>query len=88
LGRQRGYQHIIYGVNHDDLGDYRPGQGAAKLHQVAAPLADAGLTKAEICELSRRVLDTPGFHRIDPTAGGAASHRAAAHRRPLPASLF
>jgi uncharacterized protein len=55
LGRQRGYQHIIYGVNHDDLGDYRPGQGAAKLHQVAAPLADAGLTKAEIRELSRRV---------------------------------
>ena len=55
MGRQRGYQHIIYGVNHDDLGDYRPGQGAAKLHQVAAPLADAGLTKAEIRELSRRV---------------------------------
>jgi len=55
LGRQRGYRHIIYGVNHDDLGDYRPGQGAAKLHQVAAPLADAGLTKAEIRELSRRV---------------------------------
>jgi uncharacterized protein len=55
LGRERGYQHIIYGVNHDDLGDYRPGQGAAKNHQVAAPLADAGLTKAEIRELSRRV---------------------------------
>jgi uncharacterized protein len=55
LGRERGYQHIVYGVNQDDLGDYRPGQGAAKLHHVAAPLADAGLTKAEIRELSRRV---------------------------------
>lgn len=53
LGRARGYEHIVYGVNADDLGDYRPGQNAAKQHQVAAPLADAGLTKAEIRELSR-----------------------------------
>jgi uncharacterized protein len=54
VGRERGYQHIIYGVNLDDLGDYRPGQNAAKQHCVAAPLADAGLTKAEIRELSRQ----------------------------------
>src|SRR5262249_15271206 len=46
--------HIIYGVNVDDLGDYRPGQQAARRHDVAAPLVDAGLTKAEIRELSRR----------------------------------
>jgi len=50
----RGYAHIIYGVNKDDLGDYRPGQGAAKIHSVKAPLADAGLTKPEIRELSRQ----------------------------------
>lgn len=48
------YEHIIYGVNKDDLGDYRPGQRAAKLHEVKAPLVDAGLTKAEIRRLSRR----------------------------------
>jgi uncharacterized protein len=54
LGRERGYEHIIYGVNVDDLGDFRPGQSAAKQHHVAAPLADAGLTKAEIRELSRQ----------------------------------
>jgi uncharacterized protein len=48
-----GYTNIVYGVNKDDLGDYRPGQHAAKLHQVRAPLVDAGLTKAEIRELSR-----------------------------------
>jgi uncharacterized protein len=53
VGRARGWQHIIYGVNLDDLGDYRPGQTAAKQHQVAAPLADAGLSKSEIRELSR-----------------------------------
>ena len=24
-GRERGFEHIVYGVNLDDLGDYRPG---------------------------------------------------------------
>jgi pyridinium-3,5-biscarboxylic acid mononucleotide sulfurtransferase len=52
IGRARGIEHIVYGVNSDDLGDYRPGQNAAKLHQVKAPLVEAGLTKAEIRELS------------------------------------
>src|SRR5215471_107599 len=54
IGRARGYEHMIYGVNVDDLGDYRPGQNAARQHSVAAPLADASLTKAEIRELSRQ----------------------------------
>jgi len=45
---------VVYGVNQDDLGDYRPGQNAAKKHQVKAPLVEAGLTKPEIRELSRR----------------------------------
>ena len=40
-------------MNVDDLGDYRPGQRAAKFHGVEAPLVDAGLTKPEIRELSR-----------------------------------
>jgi len=53
VGRERGYRHIVYGVNVDDLGDYRPGQNAARQHEVSAPLADAGLSKAEIRELSR-----------------------------------
>src|SRR3954468_11330238 len=49
-GRQRDIEHIVYGVNVDDLGDYRPGQNAARQHKVAAPLVDAGLTKGEIRE--------------------------------------
>jgi len=53
VGRERGIRHIIYGVNTDDLGDYRPGQNAAGIHKVRAPLVEAGLTKAEIRELSR-----------------------------------
>lgn len=53
VGSARGVSHIIYGVNQDDLGDYRPGQNAAKIHQVKSPLVEASLTKAEIRELSR-----------------------------------
>ncbi len=54
VAKERGIAHVVYGVNVDDLGDYRPGQRAAKLHEVKAPLVDAGLTKAEIRELSKR----------------------------------
>jgi len=54
VGEDRGFEHIVYGVNADDLGDYRPGQKAAKIHQVKAPLVEAGLRKAEIRELARR----------------------------------
>jgi uncharacterized protein len=53
LGSERGIEHIVYGVNLDDLGDYRPGQNAAKQRKVHAPLLDAGLRKVEIRELSR-----------------------------------
>ncbi|HLH04786.1 MAG TPA: ATP-dependent sacrificial sulfur transferase LarE [Bryobacteraceae bacterium] len=51
---REGYRHIVYGVNADDLGDYRPGQQAAKLHEVEAPLVRAKLSKAEIRELAKR----------------------------------
>jgi uncharacterized protein len=51
---QNGFKHIVYGVNKDDLGDYRPGQRAAKLHDVEAPLVEAGLSKREIRELAKR----------------------------------
>lgn len=47
-----GYSVIANGTNVDDLGDFRPGQDAAKEYAVVSPLVDAGLTKAEIRELS------------------------------------
>jgi uncharacterized protein len=53
VAAERGFEHIVYGVNQDDLGDYRPGQSAAKIHQVKAPLVEAGLGKREIRELAR-----------------------------------
>ena len=60
---EKGFDTIAYGVNVDDQGDFRPGQHAAQLHHVAAPLVKAGLSKQEIRELARsaglRVWDKP-----------------------------
>ena len=44
---------IVDGVNLDDLGDYRPGLRAAEQHRIRHPLAEVGLSKAEIRALSR-----------------------------------
>jgi len=63
FGSGRNYESIAYGVNLDDKGDFRPGQTAASQHRVAAPLLEAGLTKADIRELARqaglRIWDKP-----------------------------
>lgn len=53
LVRRRGYAAVAYGVNVDDLGDWRPGQRAAEAHRVLTPLLGAELHKAEIRELAR-----------------------------------
>ena len=70
-GQERGISNIVYGVNKDDLGDYRPGQNAARLRDVRAPLVDADLTKAEIRELSRRA----GLRTWDRPASACLSSR-------------
>jgi uncharacterized protein len=62
LVEQRGFAAVAYGVNVDDQGDWRPGQRAAREHQVLAPLLDAGLTKADIRELARRA-ELPVWNR-------------------------
>ncbi len=48
-----GFAALADGFNADDVSDYRPGQRAARAHGVRSPLAEAGLTKAEIRELSQ-----------------------------------
>jgi pyridinium-3,5-biscarboxylic acid mononucleotide sulfurtransferase len=45
--------HIVLGVNLDDLGDYRPGQDAARSAGAVFPLVDAGFTKSDVRETSR-----------------------------------
>jgi uncharacterized protein len=54
LARELEIKHVAYGVNVDDRGDFRPGEQAALEHSVLTPLLDAGMTKADIRELSRR----------------------------------
>lgn len=44
---------IVLGVNVDDLGDHRPGQRAAEAKGAKFPMVEAGLSKADVRELSR-----------------------------------
>ena len=53
LALQRGYPYVVDGVNADDLQDYRPGIQAAKERGARSPLAEIGVSKAEVREISR-----------------------------------
>ena len=53
IAREEGISFVLDGSNHDDLLDFRPGAKAAKELGIRSPLREAGLTKAEIRELSR-----------------------------------
>ncbi len=55
LALERGFRAIAYGENADDARADRPGRQAASEFAVIAPLKDAGLSKAEIRELSREL---------------------------------
>lgn len=55
IARAEGFAVIAYGENASDVGDFRPGAHAAKEFAVRAPLKEAGLTKAEIRELSAQL---------------------------------
>jgi uncharacterized protein len=55
LAKAEGFAVICYGENASDLGDFRPGAKAAAEFQVRTPLKEAGLTKAEIRELSAQL---------------------------------
>lgn len=55
LATQLGYPYVVDGVNADDLRDYRPGIQAAKERGVRSPLAELGVTKAEVRQLSQQL---------------------------------
>ena len=54
LRRQWEVEVILDGANLDDRSDYRPGHRAARQGGVLSPLAEAGLTKRDIRQLSRK----------------------------------
>lgn len=55
LAAQMGYPYVVDGVNADDLQDYRPGIAAAKERGVRSPLAEVGISKLEVRELSKQL---------------------------------
>jgi uncharacterized protein len=68
-----GFQHLAYGMNLDDRGDYRPGQKAALEHGVLAPLVQAGLNKADV----RALAHAAGLQVWDKPASACLSSRIA-----------
>ncbi len=55
IADEEGLQHIVHGANVDDQGDFRPGMRAAIEAGARAPLLEAGLTKADVRNLSREM---------------------------------
>ena len=55
IAKENGMNAVAEGSNMDDNGDYRPGLIAVKELGVSSPLRQAGLSKAEIRELSKEM---------------------------------
>ncbi|MBD3881171.1 ATP-dependent sacrificial sulfur transferase LarE [Phormidium tenue FACHB-886] len=55
LALERGYLYVVDGVNADDLLDYRPGIQAAKERGARSPLAEVGVSKLEVRQLSKQL---------------------------------
>ncbi len=62
---EAGIAHVLDGSNQDDLSDFRPGLRALAELGIRSPLRDAGLCKADIRALSRKLglptWDKPAF---------------------------
>lgn len=65
IAEEEGLKYVLDGSNFDDTNDYRPGMIAARENGVISPLKEAGLTKDDIRELSKReglpTWDKPSF---------------------------
>lgn len=55
LASAEGYRAVVEGSNVDDLGDFRPGEQAARELGVVSPLRQVGLSKADVRELARAI---------------------------------
>jgi uncharacterized protein len=55
LAREAGYKNVVDGANYEDQGDFRPGLKAGQELGVVSPLKEAGFTKADVRNLSRRL---------------------------------
>jgi uncharacterized protein len=55
IARDEGLAFVLDGSNLDDRDDYRPGMEAARMHGVRSPLMEAGFTKDEIRDVSKKL---------------------------------
>ncbi len=55
VAKENGFEHVVFGTNYDDLGDFRPGNRAMKVFGARSPLAEAGLTKQDIRTFSKKL---------------------------------
>ena len=55
ISKEFGFNSILFGVNHDDLRDHRPGHRALVEGGMCTPLLNTGLTKDEVRELAREL---------------------------------
>ncbi len=66
IKEQEGYDLVLDGTNYDDLSKDRPGLRALRELEIKSPLADHGLDKGEIRELSRK-MELPTWDRPNTT---------------------
>lgn len=62
IAERRNISWIADGAITDDLGDFRPGMKAKKEHNVRSPLLEAGMSKADVRELSK-YLNLPTWNK-------------------------
>jgi uncharacterized protein len=68
LAKTQGYDHVVDGLNADDLADYRPGVQAARERGVRSPLAEVGMSKLEVRQLSRHLACPGGISQPNPAS--------------------
>lgn len=83
LAAERGYRAVVDGSQADDALDWRPGLRALEEQEIASPLKDAGLTKEEVRELSRRL----GLPTAEKPANACLASRFPYGRRITPEEL-
>lgn len=69
--REHGITNVAFGAITDDLGDFRPGMEAARQAGARAPLLEAGFSKDDVREISRRL----GLRTWDRPASACLSSR-------------
>ncbi|UCE59073.1 MAG: ATP-dependent sacrificial sulfur transferase LarE [Phycisphaerales bacterium] len=80
---KRGFKAIVCGTNVDDLGDFRPGIQAGREAGVHSPIAEAGLTKQDLRQLSQEL----GLPNFDKPANPCLSSRIQYGERVTPEKL-